>query len=261
MQISVGTTAAWRLPCQQRSSAQAAFLEHGARWSTRQRLQQQIALGRKRAEDYEQDFAEEYEQSYHQAEAPAPTPSVREHSVPFYVAIPGALLVAFALFRIFKKIQGRGSVTGLVSRGLVQEEKGTNKGDPYYKDIMKHVNTVHMEELSDDQIAAARARRSKERDVPRFDIEKMDLPDNHPFAVAKKVSKDEEELAKKRLEVTRGLPLQDLTGKRGFPDDPRLAANQKLQAEDQMLDEQAARAREARLARQAAQQQQQQQQQ
>ncbi len=45
------------------------------------------------------------------------------------------------------------------------------------------------------------------------------------------VSKDEEELAKKRLEVKRGLPLQDLTGKRGFPEDPRLAANQKLQAE------------------------------
>ncbi len=119
------------------------------------------------------------------------------------------------------------------------------------------------------------------------------------------VSKDEEELAKKRLDVKRGLPLQDLTGKRGFPEDPRLAANQKLQAEvmtkllqrnvlhisatsfacnsccgttvlclwhkwqhvvstevlcmqSQMLDEQAARAREARLARQAAQQQQQQ---
>ena len=45
------------------------------------------------------------------------------------------------------------------------------------------------------------------------------------------VSKEEEELAKKRLAVTRGLPLQDLTGKRGFPEDPRLAANQKLQAE------------------------------
>lgn len=30
-------------------------------------------------------------------------------------------------------------------------------------DIMKHVNTMHMEELSEDQIAAARARRSKER--------------------------------------------------------------------------------------------------
>ncbi len=26
------------------------------------------------------------------------------------------------------------------------------------------------------------------RDTARFDIEKMDLPENHPFAVAKKVS-------------------------------------------------------------------------
>ena len=33
------------------------------------------------------------------------------------------------------------------------------------------------------------------------------------------------------MSVKRGLPLQDLTGKRGFPDDPRLAANQKLQDE------------------------------
>ena len=45
------------------------------------------------------------------------------------------------------------------------------------------------------------------------------------------VSKDEEELANKRLEVKKGLPLQDLTGKRGFPEDPRAAANQQLQAE------------------------------
>ena len=45
------------------------------------------------------------------------------------------------------------------------------------------------------------------------------------------ISRDEEELARKRLEVKRGLPLQDLTGKRGFPEDPRLAANEKLQAE------------------------------
>ncbi|KAL0029419.1 hypothetical protein WJX77_006094 [Trebouxia sp. C0004] len=231
------------------------MLQHGARrvHRGRQRPQQQISHGRRRAQDYEQDYEQEYEQGI----APAPAPVVEQRSLPLFVTIPGILLVVFALFKIFKKIQGRGSVTGLVSRGLVQEEKGTNKGDPYYKDIMKHVNTVDMEQLSDDQIAAARARRMKERDIARFDIEKMDLPENHPFAVAKKVSKDEEELAKKRLSVKRGLPLQDLTGKRGFPDDPRLEANQKLQAESEMLDEQAARAREARLARQAAAQQQQ----
>ena len=45
------------------------------------------------------------------------------------------------------------------------------------------------------------------------------------------VSKDEEELAKKRLEVKKGLPLQDLAGKRGFPEDGRALANQQLQAE------------------------------
>lgn len=34
------------------------------------------------------------------------------------------------------------------------------------------------------------------------------------------VSKDEEELQNARLKVTRGLPLQDLSGSRGFPDSP-----------------------------------------
>lgn len=259
MQLSVSRTVAWHLPGHQRLCGYSVLLQHGARWVSRgkQRPQQQISFGRRRAQDYEQD----YEQEYEQVIAPAPAPVVEQRSLPLFVTIPGILLAVFALFKIFKKIQGRGSVTGLVSRGLVQEEKGTNKGDPYYKDIMKHVNTVDMEQLSDDQIAAARARRMKERDTARFDIEKMDLPENHPFAMAKRVSKDEEELAKKRLSVKRGLPLQDLTGKRGFPDDPRLAANQKLQDENEMLDEQAARAREARLARQAAAQQQQQQQQ
>ena len=31
------------------------------------------------------------------------------------------------------------------------------------------------------------------------------------------VSKEEEELIKQRLDVKRGLPLQDLSGNRGFP--------------------------------------------
>ena len=40
-----------------------------------------------------------------------------------------------------------------------------NKPDlvPAAADIMKHVNTIQMEELSDAQILAARKRRSKER--------------------------------------------------------------------------------------------------
>ena len=36
-----------------------------------------------------------------------------------------------------------------------------------------------------------------------------------------KVTQDEEELQKARLTIRRGAPLQDLSGKRGFPEDPR----------------------------------------
>lgn len=260
VRLNVRVSECCRPHCWKPLSRQSTIFQHGARGFASGRRQQhnQTCYGRRRAEEYEDEKL--YEDTYEQAVAPdEPISPPPQRSFPVFVAIPGIMLLAFTLFRIVKKIQGRGSVKGLVSRGLVQQEKGMNKGDPYYKDIMRHVNTMQMEELSEDQIAAARARRSKERDSPRFDIEKVDLPDNHPFAVKKKVSKDEEELAKKRLEVKRGLPLQDLKGNRGFPEDPRLAANQKLQAESQMLDEQAARAREARLARQAAAQQQQQQ--
>ena len=38
------------------------------------------------------------------------------------------------------------------------------------------------------------------------------------------VSQDEEKLQKARLEVKRGLPLQDLSGNKGFPEDARMQA-------------------------------------
>jgi len=37
------------------------------------------------------------------------------------------------------------------------------------------------------------------------------------FVVALQLTKEEEELQKQRVSVKRGLPLQDLQGKRGFP--------------------------------------------
>ena len=104
MQLSVGTTAVWRLAAQERPSAQAAVVRYGARRCSGQRLQPQTLYGRRRSQEYEQDYEQEYEQSV----APDPAPVVRERSVPMYLAIPGALLLLFTLFRIFKKIQGRG---------------------------------------------------------------------------------------------------------------------------------------------------------
>src|SRR5689334_9116072 len=41
----------------------------------------------------------------------------------------------------------------------------------------------------------------------RLDLEDVDLPDNHPWAVKKPVSKEQDELIKARLSVRRGTAL------------------------------------------------------
>ena len=132
----------------------------------RQRPASHVAAGRRRHHEPDYDEVEEYAQEpqYEQGIDPTPPAAVQDHKLPLYVTIPAALLVVFALFRVFKKIQSRGyerwesnlvaahaavhatiivmvcrSVTGLVSRGLVNEEKGTNKGDPYYQGNMTGV--------------------------------------------------------------------------------------------------------------------------
>ncbi|KAK9802693.1 hypothetical protein WJX73_007339 [Symbiochloris irregularis] len=140
---------------------------------------------------------------------------------PIWVKLPLAVLAAAALLQIYKRFKSgnSGSMTTLESRGLIDEDR--HGKDIFYTDIMKNVNTVQMEELSKDQIAAARERRLKERESWTVDIDDIVLPDNHPFAVKKPVTKEDEELVEARLNVRRGLPLQDLSGRRGLPDDGR----------------------------------------
>ncbi|KAK9903560.1 hypothetical protein WJX75_008961 [Coccomyxa subellipsoidea] len=131
------------------------------------------------------------------------------------------VLIAISLtLRLFKRLTRPGSLDSLEGRGLINEERNVSNSDPFYDNVMKNVRTVQIEELSKEQIEAARLRRRRDRDVGSLDLENVELPENHPFAVKKQVSKDEEELQNARLKVTRGLPLQDLSGSRGFPDSP-----------------------------------------
>lgn len=70
---------------------------------------------------------------------------------------------------------------------------------------------VQYEELSDEQIAAARRRRRQdvaEDTLP--DLDKIELPENHPFAVNTEVSPEEEELQRLRLSARRGLSSEDM---------------------------------------------------
>jgi hypothetical protein len=57
---------------------------------------------------------------------------------------------------------------------------------------MRNMKKVQYEELSDDQIAAARRRRSREVALDSApDIDDIELPDNHPFAFKQSITPGE----------------------------------------------------------------------
>lgn len=88
-----------------------------------------------------------------------------------------------------------------------------------------------MEELSDEQVQAARRRRRQEivRDGGTVDLDTIELPDNHPFAVKEKVSEEEEEMHRLRLSARRGLSPEDM---RLLKQQQQLAAQMEADAED-----------------------------
>ncbi|KAG2440582.1 hypothetical protein HYH02_010164 [Chlamydomonas schloesseri] len=70
----------------------------------------------------------------------------------------------------------------------------------HLKDVMKDVNTVRIDDLTPEQIEAARARRSKERSANhRLCLEDVELPQNHPFATKQKLTKEQQEAALNNL--------------------------------------------------------------
>lgn len=84
--------------------------------------------------------------------------------------------------------------------------------EDHYTRLMKGMKTVQYEELSPEQIEAARRRRRQEiaREGGSLDLDAIELPENHPFAVKKNVSKEEEELQRLRLSARRGLSPEDM---------------------------------------------------
>jgi len=131
---------------------------------------------------------------------------------PLPVKIGLGIVVLFSLLQVVKRFTRRGSMDSLENRGLVIEtEQSHQSNDPFYSQMMKNVNTVQYDELSTDQIAAARQRRSQDRsEDEKVDLNKIQLPANHPFAVSKQISDEEEQLQNARLQVRRGMPLKDV---------------------------------------------------
>lgn len=97
---------------------------------------------------------------------------------------------------------------GLVERGYLDENR--HRSDPFYSDVMKDVNTVQIDELSEDQINSARMRRSRERSNSPMHLQDIELPDNHPFASKAPISSEEDALMMARLKVRRRMPPQSV---------------------------------------------------
>lgn len=109
VRLNVRVSECCRPHCWKPLSRQSTIFQHGARGFASGRRQQhnQTCYGRRRAEEYEDEKL--YEDTYEQAVAPdEPISPPPQRSFPVFVAIPGIMLLAFTLFRIVKKIQGRG---------------------------------------------------------------------------------------------------------------------------------------------------------
>ena len=131
-------------------------------------------------------------------------------------AVFAALVLALGISKVTRK---QGSVERLVSRGMLDEYR--ERQDPYYKNMMKNINKVKVQPLTQEQIEEARKRRAGDmrargsqtsgaKGKEGENLEDFNIPENHPWAEKKDVSKDDEELIKARLSVRRGLPLESL---------------------------------------------------
>jgi hypothetical protein len=128
-------------------------------------------------------------------------------ALPLYVKVPGALAAMLAVTRVLGAVMRRQRRNALEERGFKRESAAD---EDHYSRMMKGMKTVRYDELSEEQVAAARKRRQREVANDSIDIDALELPSNHPFAVKQEVSKEEEEVQRQRLLARRGLSAQDL---------------------------------------------------
>lgn len=126
---------------------------------------------------------------------------------PVYVKVPAAFLTVLVVTRVLGTFMRRQRRSALEERGYKRDSAAD---EDHYSRMMKGMKTVKYEELSDEALQAARKRRQREVAGDSLDIDNLDLPANHPFAVRQEVSKEEEELQRQRLLARRGLSPQDL---------------------------------------------------
>lgn len=126
---------------------------------------------------------------------------------PIYVKVPAFFLGLITLTRVLGAVMRRQRRSALEERGYKRDSAAD---EDHYNRMMRGMKTVRYDELSDEAMAQARARRQREVAADDLDIDNFELPSNHPFAVKEAVSKEEEAMQRERLMARRGLSKQDL---------------------------------------------------
>eukprot|EP00241_Pyramimonas_parkeae_P011295 CAMPEP_0114233444 /NCGR_PEP_ID=MMETSP0058-20121206/5171_1 /TAXON_ID=36894 /ORGANISM="Pyramimonas parkeae, CCMP726" /LENGTH=212 /DNA_ID=CAMNT_0001345041 /DNA_START=33 /DNA_END=671 /DNA_ORIENTATION=- len=136
------------------------------------------------------------------SEQPAPQGFLQQHGG-FMI---GGVVVAIGLAVMVLRGGNKGSVDRLAERGVGLEKERNVDADKFYEGMMKNVRTTNMPELTDEQIRAARDRRKQEQvDTDDATLEgylnHVEVPSNHPWAVAQEVSPEEEAERQANLEM------------------------------------------------------------
>lgn len=128
--------------------------------------------------------------------------------------------------------RARGSVEDLLLRGGALSSGRRAGGDVARDDAsvrgaLGRVNMVKIEGPSEAEVLAARRRRARQLSEdggedgggrPAVGMDALAIPEGHPFATREAVGPEDAELLRRRLRITRGAPLQDLDGTRGYGD-------------------------------------------
>jgi hypothetical protein len=161
-------------------------------------------IGSKKAKVTEADL-------YAAIDPPKPLDLPPSSTTPWYtypLTIAGVLFLLRTIGRALRRSRN-GSSSALADRGY--KSKGL-ADENHYNKLMKSMRKTNYEELSDDAISAARRRRQREveREGGAVDLEKIELPSNHPFAMKREMSMEEEENMKARSSARRRLSAEDM---------------------------------------------------
>jgi hypothetical protein len=137
-------------------------------------------------------------------QAPIVLPPVKASNTLPPAPVIGLAIVTALSFLVKLLLRARNSDEAMYGIESTSFSSQLQRGDSFSRE-MRNMNIMPMPQLSAEQVAAARARRQKERANQKLSLLDVELPPNHPWATKTQVSAQEEEEVRARLRVRQRL--------------------------------------------------------